>query len=139
MSGSGAAGAGSRITGTPASAAIFAARKTVFNGVSNCNTSMSAAPIRSACLSTSSGVSDVIRPGGHGDEVLAGVIDEDQGHAGGVIGAAEDAVGDDALAAVVLDRLVAEHVLADLGHQRHFGAEPCGGDGLVGPLCRRRP
>ena len=62
LRGKGAAGAGSRITGTPASVANCAARQTLSSGISSCNITMSAPAIRSAALSTSAGVRAALAP-----------------------------------------------------------------------------
>ena len=94
--------------------------------------------MRSAACAISSRRQGVVGAGGDGDQVLAAGVDEDQGDAGGVVRVAQHAVDVHALAAEVLDRLVAENVAADLGDQRDAGAEPGGGHGLVRPLAPAR-
>ena len=75
-----------------------------------------------------------IRPRRHGDAVFSPAVDENQGHAGVALGIEHDVVGADAFLLEVLNRLAAENVVAHLGHEGHLGAEPGGGDRLVGPL-----
>ena len=79
----------------------------------------------------------MIRPGRHGNRVLAAIVHENQRHAGVVLRIAKHGVDADAFAAEAFDGLVAEDVAAHLGHQRDLSAEPSGGHGLVGPLAAR--
>ena len=80
----------------------------------------------------------MIRAGGHGDQVLAPFVHENQGHARVARGVAQNQVDGDSFPLVVLDGLVAEHVAAHLGHEGDFGAKPCGGHGLIGALAASR-
>ena len=73
-----------------------------------------------------------VRAGRDDDRRLAGRVDGDQRHAGRLVGLAQ--VELDARLAEPGERLVGERVAADRADERHPGAEPRAGDGLVRAL-----
>ena len=75
---------------------------------------------------------------GHGNQVLAAVVHQDQGNASGLLGIPDDAVGEDALLAIAGKGLIAEHILTDAGEEGDLGSEPGGGHGLVRAFPSRR-
>ena len=53
------------------------------------------------------------------------------------VGSRQDQVGVDSLAAIIVDRLVAQRILSYLGYQGHFGSQAAAGDRLIGSFAAR--
>ncbi len=132
--GKGAAGAGSKITGTPASVANCAARHMLASGTSSCNITMSAPAMRSAAWSASAGVRAALAPEATEIKFSPAVFDENQRHAGVAGGITRDEISVDSLTTIIVEGLIAERVLSHFRHESDVGAKLRGRDCLIGSL-----